>query len=327
MKIRRVITIALSAALCVLTAQAGTWVTGSHTNQYGTRDYELYVPTGYVAGQDVPLLVGLHGCTQTPALFAGLTGIAGLADTHNVLVLLPAQSVLSNSMLCWNWFLAEHQKRDQGEPSIVRGMIDQVKNAYSVDESRTYVFGMSAGGFMTGTMLACYSDVFAAGMMSAGGMYEAGTDLVSGVSAQRNGSTADPNVNGYRAWQCGGSPQPRPMPLLVVHGTGDGSVVPLNAQQALDQFAQTNDYSDDGLDNDSVDNVVDATTAGTVPGLGGLTYTRKDYIQGSTTLMQFYLVNGMGHKWSGGSLLYVWGEPKGPDATKLLWEFVSQHTR
>src|SRR5919112_475140 len=41
----------------------GRFVERSYTNQTGTRTYKLYIPSGYI-GQEVPLVVMLHGCTQ-----------------------------------------------------------------------------------------------------------------------------------------------------------------------------------------------------------------------------------------------------------------------
>lgn len=325
---RRILSTAVAGlvVLCLpLAALAGNWISGSYTNSYGTRDYELYIPTGYTAGTRTPLLVGLHGCTENAAQFAGLTRIAALADTHGLLVILPSQSPLANQNFCWNWFEPAHQKRDQGEPSIISGMVDFVKDNYTVDDSRVYVFGLSAGGFMTSTMLSCYSDVFAAGMISAGGMYEPASDLPSALAAQSGGSANDPNVSALHAWQCSGSVHPRPLPLLVFHGSNDGTVNPINAQQAVDQFAQTNDYGDDGVDNDSFTNVPSET--GSAVSAGGLTYRWKDYLRQGTKLLSFYLVEGMSHRWSGGDQLYVWGEPRGPDATAMMWDFFQLQRR
>ena len=39
--------------------------------------------------------------------------------------------------------------------------------------------------------------------------------------------------------------------------------------------------------------------------------------------MQKYLVDGMGHAWSGGSSLGNYTDSKGPDASKIMWGFLS----
>jgi poly(3-hydroxybutyrate) depolymerase len=121
---------------CVLSQSldAGEWIRDRVTNASGTRAFELYVPNGYRAGEKRPLLVGIHGCTQTSADFGGLTRGAQLAEKHELLLLLPAQSALANSSLCWNWFLEGNQKRGQGEPSLIVGMIDCVKRRYDLGD-------------------------------------------------------------------------------------------------------------------------------------------------------------------------------------------------
>ena len=111
--------------LMAIAIAAGSWVSDSFTNAAGTRAFQLYVPAGYTKAEKRPLLVAIHGCTESPGEFAGLTRIAKLADQKRILVLLPGQSAAANPSLCWNWFLPENQKRGEGEPSIIKGMIDK----------------------------------------------------------------------------------------------------------------------------------------------------------------------------------------------------------
>jgi poly(hydroxyalkanoate) depolymerase family esterase len=295
------------------------WVTGSFSNDAGTRAFRLYVPSGYVAGEKRPLLVFIHGCTETAEEFAGLSRIADLAERERVLVLMPAQSTSANSSRCWNWFMPENQKRGSGEPSIIRGMIDWTRERYSVDMSRVYVAGVSSGGFMTSVMLSCYADVFAAGMVASGGMYKAAGDVYSGAYAALYGSLENPNETGTDAWKCSGSLHPRPVPVLVFHGNLDPYVARVNADLTISQFAQLNDLADDGIDNGSITNTPLSTT--TTP-FGQLTCTRKTYLFGEQRV-----VNGMGHSWSGGDPSFAYADTRGFDETAIMWEFLSQYSR
>lgn len=306
-------------------ATAGHWDFGVYGNLYGAREYQVWVPAGYDPAQPRPLLLVLHGCVNGPNLMGEASGFNDVADVEGYLTVYPRQNVSANPTRCWNWQLPVNQARGSGEASILAGIVDAVKAGYSIDASRVYVTGISAGGAMTSIMLACYSDVFAAGAVHSGGMYKAATTVSGSAYALLAGSIYSPDSNGRSAWQCSGSPSPRPIPLLVFHGSADTTVNPLNGQQAVRQFLQTNDLADDGIDNDSVKYVPTSTIAGQVP--GGRAYTIYNYSYGGRLLAQHYVVHGMGHAWSGSDSGLPFTDPSGPDATVITWAFLKGYTR
>jgi poly(3-hydroxybutyrate) depolymerase len=95
--------------------EGGRFISGSYTNQAGTRSYKLYIPSGY-HGQPLPLVVMLHGCTQNPDDFAAGTRMNVLAK-HPCFVL-SAQSPAANSSKCWNWFVTDQQRDSGNRPSL-----------------------------------------------------------------------------------------------------------------------------------------------------------------------------------------------------------------
>ena len=321
------------AALCIGalfvigTAQAapGHWDFGLYGNVYGAREYQVWVPDGYTGSSPRPLVLVLHGCANDPNLMAGASRFNDVADVEGFIVVYPRQNVTSNGARCWNWQLPVNQARGSGEPSILAGIVNAVKGNYNVDARRVYVMGISAGGAMTSTMLACYSDVFAAGAVHAGGMYKSATTISGSAYALLYGSIYSPESNGRLAWQCAGSPSPRPTPVLVFHGTNDSTVNPINGEQTVRQFLQTNDLADDRLDNDSARYTATSTSTGQVP--GGRSYTVRDYLYGGRVLARYYTINGMGHAWSGGDGAFPFTDPTGPDASVISWVFLQQYTR
>ena len=291
-------------------SEKGRFVERSHTNGAGTRSYKLYVPGGY-AGQAVPLIVMLHGCTQNPDDFATGTRMNGLAEEHTFLVAYPAQSGNANMQKCWNWFQASDQQRGRGEPSIIAGITRQVMDEYSVAEGQVYVAGMSAGGAMAAILGATYPDLYAAVGVHSGLAPGSAHDLSSAFTAMRQGGpvVAQPKNTGEGRQKI--------LPTIIFHGDGDTTVHPRNGDRLL---AHLDAGSRGGL------SVRVSTRRGRVP--DGYEYTRFTYRDADgRELAERWSVHGLAHAWSGGSYPGSFTDPRGPDASAEMVRFFRQHQK
>jgi feruloyl esterase len=114
------------------------------------------------------LVVALHGCTQTAAVYDHGSGWSTMADRYGFAVLFPEQQRANNPNNCFNWFLPSDARRGHGEALSIRQMIERIIKDHGVDRRRVSVVGLSAGGAMTSAMLATYPDLFAGGAIIAG---------------------------------------------------------------------------------------------------------------------------------------------------------------
>src|SRR5215472_17812358 len=129
-------------------AGGGTWHEFVYHGQAGSRPYFVYTPDNYRPGTPVPLLVMLHGCTQTAADFAAGTQMDELADAHQFIVVYPQQTPHNNPTACWNWFVPANQSRGRGEPAILAGIVEAIErntSQWTIDRNRVFVAGASAG--------------------------------------------------------------------------------------------------------------------------------------------------------------------------------------
>jgi poly(hydroxyalkanoate) depolymerase family esterase len=283
--------------------QPGDFISGSYAGRAGTRPYKLYIPTGY-AGKPLPMIVMLHGCTQTPDDFAAGTRMNALAEERECFVLYPAQTRAANRSRCWNWFKRSDQRRDQGEPAIIAGMTREVLNRYGIDARKVYVAGLSAGGAMAAVMGAAYPDLYAAIGIHSGLAVGSAHDVPSAFAAMRG--TPPPSPGSAVSGQASG-------PVIVFHGDLDTTVHPRNGEQVILESVDRNAATL------SIEH-------GRVP--GGHAYTRTVHSDpAGRVILEHWLVHGAGHAWSGGSPRGSYTDPKGPDAARAMIRFFYQNER
>ena len=187
------------------------------------------------AGSAVPLVVVLHGCTQTAAAYDRGAGWSDLAHQHGFALLFPEQQRANNPNLCFNWFVADDIGRDGGEALSIRQMIGAMSARHSVDPARIFVTGLSAGGAMTSVMLATYPELFAGGGIIAGLPHGSATSLPQAMQRMRGQGLPDANeaVGLVRS----ASEHNGPWPIISVwHGDADATVAPANGEAIVGQW-------------------------------------------------------------------------------------------
>ena len=283
-------------------ASAGRFTDRSYSNTVGNMSYKVYSPKA-VGRKHTALLVMLHGCGQTPEDFALGTRMNQLADEHGLLVVYPAQSATANPLNCWNWFAAKDQARDGGEPSLIAGITRQAALDHRIDARRIFVAGLSAGGAMAVILGVTYPELFAAVGVHSGLPYGAAHDSASALSAMRG--SGDPRSGTS-------PPASRATPTIVFHGDYDTTVDVSNGIAIVDQAVSRAEHA--------VGPMQKASRERMSP--GGRVYTTTVYHRpDAPSLVEYWVVHGAGHAWSGGSPLGSFTDATGPDASAEMVRF------
>jgi len=270
---------ALIALAMAAPAYAGQTPVSSFGSNPGGLQMYVHVPANLPSG--APLVVVMHGCTQTASSMES-AGWDALADQYGFAVVYPQQTSTNNPVECFNWAgeygnLADIT-RGQGENESIVQMVDTMVATYGIDTKRVYVAGFSAGAAFAAVMLATWPDRFAAGSIMEGIAYECGTSVASALTCQSPGTTKTPAEWGdlVRAADSGFSgPWPR---VQIWEGSSDTTVVPANQPELVKQW--TNVWGTD-------------QTADSTEMIGSNSHST--YLAGNTVAVDVYTVSGMDH--------------------------------
>jgi len=275
------------------------FATLSHISNRDHRDYKLYIPASRSAAP-MPLIVMLHGCTQSPDDFAVGTGMNALAEQHGFLVAYPEQPSRANANKCWNWFKPEDQQRERGEPALIAGLVEDLVRNHPIDPARVYIAGLSAGGATAAIVAAAYPELFSAVGVHSGLPVGAATDIPQAFSAMRNGVKAKTLT--------------RSVPTIVIHGMTDSTVNPANGKAVVDQTL-------------SGFGKLDTTVHQSVSD-GGRRYRQTSHTRvDGRSMCEHWEIEGAGHAWAGGGQGGSYTDPAGPSASGEMVRFFLQHAQ
>ena len=297
----------------------------TYSSPAGNLPYVVYTPLNYRAGTPVPLLIMLHGCTQSAADFAAGTQMNLVAEEHNFIVVYPQQVRKNNSLYCWNWFDLANQSRDHGEPAMIVGIVqDILQNTaqWTIDTARIYVAGISAGAAMSVILGATYPDIFAAIGIHSGFEYQALKSHRGALTiSKRRGP--DPLQQGLAAYEAMGS-YARIVPTIVFHGTKDTVINITNGDQVVQQWMQTDMLASHDTYVADFNAPATATTYKIPTGYAYTVYTWQN--SRGKTIQEYWKVNGLGHAWSGGNSSGSYTDSRGPSASEALYAFFMHHS-
>jgi len=302
------------------------WQSYTYQGSSSSHPYFVYTPSNYHVGKAVPLLVMLHGCTQSAEDFASGTRMNQLAEKYGFIVVYPQQTRNDNRNLCWNWFRHAHQFRNRGEPATITNIVNAIKKStsrWTINSKQIYVVGASAGAAMAIILGATYPDIFAAIGVHSGVEYQAVTNITSAFKVLRQGGP-DPVIQGEKAYEAMGKYK-RVVPMIVFQGTRDRIVQPRSGDKVVQQWMHTNHLASHGLYFADFQKPT-TVTSGKVPnGYAYTVYSWKD--TSGKEIQTYWKIHGLGHAWSGGSSNGSHTDSRGPNASEAMYHFLMNHSQ
>jgi poly(hydroxyalkanoate) depolymerase family esterase len=273
---------AVSAPLIAPPAHAASTLNqvGNFGSNPGSLNMYSYLPANLPTG--APLVVALHGCTQSAGDYYSHSGWPKYADMWGFALVFAEQPSATNPLLnCFDWGTPSNDSRGRGEALSLYQMVKYAEANYRVDHGRVYLTGLSAGAGMAADMLADYPDVFAAGSVDSGPPAQCSTSGILGTSC----TTANTNTRTPAQWgdlvRNSDPGYHGPWPRLAIwQGSADTTVAPVAMVESRDQW--TNVWG------------ISQTPSATRTLTGGTTLSIYNDANGRPAV-QTYSISGMGH--------------------------------
>lgn len=285
-----------------VTTSAALWSAGVCVGATGARRYRLFKPPGVRRTERLPLLVMLHGCGQDAQALADVSLMNRIATRERFLVLYPEQDRLANAQRCWNWY-DTRTGRAQSEADAINAAITQVCLTQPVDRDCIALAGLSAGAGMAALLASRHPERFRAVAMHSGIAPGAAHSSATAISAMRGRRRASVPLTPLTT----GMHLP---PLLVIQGSADRLVAPSNGTDAAELWATREGAK--------------AGPPRTVQRGTRHSATVTDYRARGRLVATLCEITGLGHAWSGGAAGRAYSDPKGPDASRMIWAFASR---
>lgn len=219
-------------------------------NSFGANPGNLrmysYIPESVDTIKNIPLVVVLHGCTQNAETIAKQSGWNQLANRYHFAVLYPEQKFINNTSYCFNWFNDSDRTGEEGEIESIHQMISTLNNTYSIDSSRVFIHGLSAGAAISVAYMANYPEEINAGAIFAGGAYYDDITPFKSMSVMRNPpiKTAEELANIITSIHDSLTNYPK---LIIGHGDNDLVVNYQNSIELRKQWCAIHEISSDSV--------------------------------------------------------------------------------
>jgi len=251
-----------------------------------TREYLVYLPTGYDGFTELPVVVAYHGGSGTSYGMIPMTGFNPMADAHDFVVVYPQGLPDDYGDNIWN----SEGPFTNGVDDIgfTSRMLDAIDVDHAVDMGRVYATGYSNGANMALEAACILNDQVTAAAPVAGSMW---------------------------TWTESRCELTHPTSVLSIHGTfdfynpADGNIFSMGLKELSAFWAAHNHASVTDLVTEDLPDL-DPTDGSTV--------TAHSVVgQGCAEVTYYEVVRG-GHDWPG-----MWGNMD-IDSSQEIWDFVSQ---